>query len=103
MGAYFEYETPDIAVYINYFANVVVVVAMGISTMAGMGKVMTTDLMFFLFPYLGMLVLSSWWGRAQALSGGVLGSQWGRTWLSVGACFVLSLLQLQQYRAVLTH
>ena len=23
MGAYFEYETPDIAVYINYFVNVV--------------------------------------------------------------------------------
>ena len=31
MGADFEYETPDIAVYINYFVNVVVelVVAMG--------------------------------------------------------------------------
>ena len=36
VGAYFEYETPDIAVYINYF---------GISTMAGMVKVKTTNFM----------------------------------------------------------
>ena len=36
VGADFEYETPDIAVYINYF---------GISTMAGMVKVKTTNFM----------------------------------------------------------
>ena len=29
VGAAFEYETPDIAVYINYFANVVVEVGGG--------------------------------------------------------------------------
>ena len=43
VGADFEYETPDIAVYINYF---------GISTMAELGKVLTTDFMSSAFAQL---------------------------------------------------
>ena len=65
VGADFEYETPDIAVYINYF---------GISTMAGMGKVLTTDFM------------------SSAFGGGVLGVS-VRACSAVGACLALSLLQ----------
>ena len=75
VGADFEYETPDFAVYINYF---------GISTMAGMGKVLTTNFM------------------SSAFGGGVLGVSVGAC-SAVGACLALSLLQLQQFRSVLTH
>ena len=65
VGAYFEYETPDIAVYINYF---------GISTMAGMGKVKTTNFMSSAFDG----------GVLGVFSGGVL-SCGGVLWLS--ACY----------------
>ena len=53
VGADFEYETLDTAVYINYF---------GISTMAGMEKVKTTNFMSSVYD----------WGVLGVFSGGVL-------------------------------
>ena len=72
VGVYFEYDTLDTAVYITYF---------GISTMAGMVKVKTTNFMSSAF-YGGVLVF-----LVRACS-------------AVGACLALSLLQL---RGVFTH
>jgi len=66
VGASFEYETPDIEVYINYF---------GISTMAGMGKVKTTNFM-------------------GCVLGGGVGGVSGGAFSAVGACLALSLLEL---------
>ena len=62
VGAAFEYENPDIAVYINYF---------GISTMAELGKVLTTDFMSSAF---GGGVLGVFSGGVLSC-GGVFGSQ----------------------------
>ena len=95
MGADFEYETPDIAVYINYFANVVVEVGGGDGYLHngwdGKGYDDRLDVLPLFLPT-----------GSQLSVGACSGSQWGRARLSVGACLALSLLKLQQYRAVLS-
>ena len=59
VGADFEYETPYVVVYINYFVNVVVELVVAMGTQLFLVFLFSSKyllLMFFLFTYLGMLV-----------------------------------------------
>ena len=59
VGAGFEYETPNIADYINYFGNAVVELVVAMGTQLFLVFLFSSKyllLMFFLFTYLGMLV-----------------------------------------------
>ena len=59
VGADFEYETPYVVVYINYFVSVVVELVVAMGTQLFLVFLFSSKyllLMFFLFTYLGMLV-----------------------------------------------